>query len=128
MQRKFSGAVAIAAVLLTGLPCAAQNEARSGNFWLPVCESTDSSIQNMCLTYILGFMDAYRLSQAAGMKSLFCTPLEVSMGQIMRMTIKYIRDHPEKSHENFWSLIATAQLIAFPCPGTTIQKGPKLSK
>lgn len=133
MRGSFCAAIALAGVLFWGPLIEARGEAnfRSANFWQPLCESNDQGLQNTCLSYIAGFRDGLGMGQLFGAMAMICTPPEVTNGQLRQMLVKFMRDHPERLHEDLWVLLASVQAGAFPCPpgpSTTLEKGPKLSK
>jgi Rap1a immunity proteins len=45
----------------------------------------------------------------------FCIPDEVTRGQVVRVVIKYIDQHPEQTHELFGFLAYDALKEAWPC-------------
>jgi hypothetical protein len=44
-----------------------------------------------------------------------CRPTKVTNGQLSDIVFKYLKDHPEKLHENASLVIAMAYIEAFPC-------------
>ncbi len=71
----------------------------------------------------LGFIEGYRqlapmLPPSANLK-LLCLPAEVSNGQIVKVVVKYLDQHPEKLHLPAAQLIYNATNEAFPCPAET---------
>ncbi len=44
-----------------------------------------------------------------------CVPDEVTVGQITKVVVKYLKDHPEKLHLGAGLLTMTALKDAFPC-------------
>ena len=53
-----------------------------------------------------------------------CIPNEVSLQQMARLLVKWLRDHPEKLHEYHAGLTLNALHAAFPCPGDIATKKP----
>lgn len=47
----------------------------------------------------------------------FCTPRDVTNGQLVRIVVKWLKDHPKALHENRTGLIWLALKDAFPCKG-----------
>lgn len=45
-----------------------------------------------------------------------CLPEGVNMGQGLRVVVKFLDEHPERTHEDFVLLAATALHEAWPCP------------
>ena len=54
-----------------------------------------------------------------------CYPEGVENGQLIRLVLKYIRDHPEQAHEPAAVLVVKAELNAFPCAMPTRTAVPK---
>jgi hypothetical protein len=48
-----------------------------------------------------------------------CFPVNVSVAQIGRVLVRWLRDHPERLHESKSLLIAEALKSAFPCQAVT---------
>ena len=48
-------------------------------------------------------------------RSLFCVPQKVTYEQRLRVALLWLRNHPERLHEEASLLIATAFRDAFPC-------------
>jgi hypothetical protein len=76
-----------------------------------------------CAVYVSGFLDGVSFGTAfaedkAGRKlpSPFCFPDAIDTGQIMRIVLKYIREHPEEAHERTAVLLVRALRQAYPCP------------
>lgn len=46
----------------------------------------------------------------------YCLPLEVTAEQLMRVTLKFLREKPQALHHRFDALIAASLMEAFPCP------------
>jgi hypothetical protein len=44
-----------------------------------------------------------------------CIPDSVENGQLLRIVMKYIRNHPEQSHKLSAMLVFNAEFYAFPC-------------
>jgi hypothetical protein len=50
-----------------------------------------------------------------GQSQPYCLPDEVTHGQMMRVLIKFIKDHPEKAHFKTGVLEVESFMDAFPC-------------
>jgi hypothetical protein len=99
----------------------------TGNDFLRVCDTKESNrtvMDGVCLGYVNGVLEGFnmamRLGQAARHEtittgSLFCLPSESTMGQKYRVVVKYMNDHPEKTHNPTELLILDAITEAFPC-------------
>ena len=81
-------------------------------------EKTRSIGDAMCVAYIHGFLDGLVIGRVAGEQNppVLCPPkdgIEVDQGRLI--IEKYLRDHPERLHEEAGLLAAAAMLDAFPC-------------
>jgi hypothetical protein len=45
-----------------------------------------------------------------------CVPDEATAGQLAKVVVKFLNDHPERLHEDAFGLIHDAFKAAFPCP------------
>jgi hypothetical protein len=95
----------------------------SGNDFLPLCgDMTDSPTVppdfhwGECLGYIRGVDDGVEMAyDIMGQSQPYCIPSEVTSGQMSRVLIKFIKDHPEKAHSKTSVLEIEAFMNAFPC-------------
>jgi len=60
------------------------------------------------LGFVAGVHDALE-------KTNFCTPAEVTVGQLLAIVKKYLADNPDKLHRNAVTLVIWAIEPAFPC-------------
>ena len=74
-----------------------------------VCEANPEA----CATYISGVADATRGTTWDGVP--YYMPMGVSGGQLNKVVIKFLNDHPESLHFPAASLTQSALLEAFPC-------------
>ncbi len=72
-----------------------------------------SSGQCLGMLYAIGYTN-YVSSIKYKNKPLFCTP-PVQMMKSARIVVKYLKDHPEKLHEEAVGLAVEALSEAFPC-------------
>jgi hypothetical protein len=123
----------IAAVICCSLSASAQNSESpdtSGNAFLRLCSAVDKENKTStewmwvtgCTGFVSGFTDGVKFGtqyaeDKAGKKvpGLFCLPGEVENGQIIRIILKYIRDHPEEAHQPTSFLLVDALRRSFPC-------------
>lgn len=56
--------------------------------------------------------------------SRICSPQEASGGQLTRVLVKWLHDHPERLHEPMTNLTLDALRDAFPCPADAPAKKP----
>jgi len=69
-----------------------------------------------CHGIIRGVWDMHDI-YAEGLKSqkFFCVPKEVTLGQLARVVVKFLKDNPAILHENRTALIIMALKNAYPC-------------
>jgi hypothetical protein len=60
------------------------------------------------------FWETWR-KEEKGMPLGFCIPGEATQGQIMKVFVKYLDEHPEELHEQVIKLFAESMGKAFPC-------------
>ena len=65
-------------------------------------------------SYVRGAVDTISVYEMEGCP-LICIPEEVTMGQAMRVIMKYIKDHPEQLHAHAAVITIVALKGAFPC-------------
>jgi hypothetical protein len=105
-------AACTAGLLLTFCQAASAENARSANNVMQGCRAAvsssnkDSFLQGVCA----GTVDA-----AATLFKGTCLPEHVTVGQTIRVVVKYIDDRPERQHELFLSLAAEALRASWPC-------------
>jgi hypothetical protein len=105
----------------------------SGNAFLRLCSAVDKEDKTStewtwvmaCTGFVSGFTSGVTFgteyaADKAGRKIplLFCRPVEVENGQIIRILLKYIRDHPEDAHQPTSFLLINALRKALPCKNT----------
>ena len=76
----------------------------TGNDLMRHCSA---SPDNFCAGYIGGVIDTSH--------TLFCFPPEVTEGEIINITIVYLRDHSDKLGMYAPNLVINAMRAAFPC-------------
>jgi hypothetical protein len=72
-----------------------------------------------CIAYVEGVVDTIqdlRRSPLIPKRTLFCAPDEMTGQEAVRITLKYLDDHPEGLHFAASSEVWTALHTAFPCP------------
>ena len=116
----------------------ARDISQSGNVFADVCSVVDKhehlSEANVsdgayCAGFMLGFRQGAELAFSA-IKSIdpsssylkgsmedfrVCIPDGVTNGQLIRVTLKFIRENPDKAHLPTTTLIVLAELQSFPC-------------
>lgn len=82
--------------------------------WEELCTSEYSS--GYCYGFIFGVVSASLLNRIESKASPdFCLSPQVTMGQIVRVVVKHLENHPEKLHQSGATLVLEAQKEAFPC-------------
>jgi hypothetical protein len=121
MMRRTSGRgtllAALALTLLT-LPSAAfaKKDVSSGNYWHEVCSSPIGTREMECLTYLQGFDAAHDVAiMGGGATPLYCQPKGVTLGQMQKVVIRYLDQHPDQLHFAFAFLVVRALRESFPC-------------
>jgi len=88
----------------------------TGNEFLAACEDpTDERVVFACRYYVFGVADGIDFAQSSA-KPVYCLDPHATMGQELRITIGYIKAHPDKTHIATAALISNALAEAFPCP------------
>jgi len=80
--------------------------------------SPEQVFQGMhCVGYIAGINDMAALMQGLTKQNYFCLPKEEGLetGQVMRVFLKWLHEHPESLHESARSLFISAMSNNFPC-------------
>ena len=136
--------VKIAIVLLTlACCCWSQTSNRDdGNTLLTECGSalrfadagfkgTDSDrlSAKWCLGYLDGFVGGFKAMEMVASKTYeeylrmsktyVCFPEHSTLGQDMRVVVKFLQDHPERLHEDEEFLVFKAFQAAYPCESTS---------
>jgi hypothetical protein len=102
----------------------------SGNEFIRMCSAIDKSGKSdeemvratACVYYVTGVVDGIHLEWAFAYANTnkesptpFCLPNKVEGGQIVRVTIEFLRNHPERAHSATSTVIGSALQEAFPC-------------
>jgi hypothetical protein len=103
----------------------------SGNVFLEWCSvvekdehtKTESQHSIECTAYVEGVDEGVSVEVTFARQiasnpppKLYCRPENSTAGQLVRITLKYIRNHPEDAHQPTVVLIVEALREAFPCP------------
>ncbi|MGA2903984.1 MAG: Rap1a/Tai family immunity protein [Candidatus Korobacteraceae bacterium] len=104
----------------------------SGNAFVRTCSGIDRGDKDKtnvdlqkevaCVGYISGLVDGVTAEIAftqweihKNVPGPYCLPEEVENGQLIRVVLKYVKDHPEKAHMRTGPLAVLAWQKAFPC-------------
>jgi hypothetical protein len=106
----------IAAMLLIGASHGAMAGFQTGNQLLTECESENYFEQGACHGYMEATADTW---DTAALRQIFindiCYPEGVTVGQLLKIWVKYANEHPEKLHLEASGLVVNAYHEVFPC-------------
>ena len=129
----------MAAISQVNAQAAAKDISDSGNRYAEICSSIEKPSEqwneidalnvNICTAYMIGVRDGMTLllfmGKESGISPQFqkgteedlgiCIPDGVEAGQMIRVTLKYIRENPEQAHILSAQLVLAASQRAFPC-------------
>ncbi len=95
---------------------------KKGNLLVDECLSESDFNEIMCYGYVIGIADMVReMAQMAESKRVWrpdvCFPdiTSISAAQIKRVVVKYLKEHPEETHNKAVILVIGALEEAFPC-------------
>lgn len=104
----------LAAALLVPQSGLAADVFLTGNKLYSECTSSDNLDQMHCLGYQNGIADVLSgHDRVNGFQA--CLPGNGTVGQVMDVVVKSLRDHPEDRHLAAAVLVAAALAAAFPC-------------
>jgi hypothetical protein len=112
MSRKAMGALLAVGALAFAPTAAAQPDLRSGNFWLAQCRGDNPS--TLCLGFLSGFIEMNWVLQASNDNPLWCPPEGVTLEQVRKVILSHMDSRPQKLHEPFPMLAASALRRSFP--------------
>lgn len=102
-------------VLLVSIIFGLTHESRasfySGNEMKSLCISTTPYDRGLCLGFVAGVND---MTRASGGR-YYCLPKEVTLGQLVAVVTKRLRDEPERLHQSAAVIVIRALHYAFPC-------------
>jgi hypothetical protein len=100
----------------------------TGNDLLPTCMAAVDFLDNkdlsrdrgsdalQCLHYAGGFLDGYEMASTVEKgKPALCFPKNTNTGQVVRVFVKWMKDHPEKLNEPAGDCVSAALVDAFAC-------------
>jgi hypothetical protein len=93
--------------------------AMSGEKWLSYCEYSGVKPyeSGMCLGYIMGVSEHHVLiEQLLGIiENKLCIPSRATFKQLMEVAKKWLKEHPEKLHQDFSVSYLSIMKEVFPC-------------
>jgi hypothetical protein len=69
----------------------------------------------ICAGYVMGVADTHDELMMANQKPLWCSPLNVTVGQMVNPIHRYIIENPERIHLSAFRIIQLALQEAYPC-------------
>jgi hypothetical protein len=106
----------IAALLLIGASHGAMAGWESASELLTHCESEDNMYFGACRGYLEAVEDTYHTaSRWQGFETGICMPEGVTVGQLVKVWIKYANENPETLHLTASGGVLNAYTQAFPC-------------
>ena len=122
MMKRLSLMLATLAWLVTGQVSPAWAYWMEGNTLVEDCLSDDATNRVACLSYIIGVADIISVISnldVSGFAAVCFPPGAVTAGvtadQLRRVVVKYLKAHPEETHEPAVLLVTVALREAFPC-------------
>lgn len=104
--------------MLLAFDVGAQSVFATGNKLAAHCGGTEQQLVTASTGFCIGYVSAVADVMAYTSISAFraCIPVEsVSSGRLVRVTFKYLREHPEQLRHSAESVVARALSAAFPC-------------
>jgi hypothetical protein len=102
------------ALVFTSTATHAEDVSSSANSYLPGCEAALRGEANLAAGRCIGVMEGLAV---LGPLNVFCAPDTTSTSQWMRVVLKFIKDRPERMHQDFRVLAVEALKEAWPCSG-----------
>ncbi|MDH3287094.1 MAG: Rap1a/Tai family immunity protein [Betaproteobacteria bacterium] len=106
-----------AILLLVGMLSACPAGAvTTGHDLLEFCSEpeTDATFESgVCNGYVAAIFDVMLNYPFSGLQA--CFPVEVTRGQLVRVSTKFLREHPGVLHLSAYNNVTSALLLAFPC-------------
>ena len=115
MRRRGFG-ILLAICLVTGQVSPAWPIWKEGHALVQDCLSDNPGDQIDCLNYVAGVADMVDvMPETAGLAPVCIPPEGVTVGQMGRVVVKYLKNHPEEEHDAAVVLVVVALREAFPC-------------
>jgi hypothetical protein len=129
--KKMTRTLALVGMLVTPAFAADERLEESGNAFIRQCSvveqerdltTKDKAYQMVCAAYVSGYsegagfaVDHARSNGDSKAPPLYCPNGEVEAGQLVKVVLKHIREHPETAHSRTYVLVGRALQEAFPC-------------
>jgi hypothetical protein len=106
----------LASVLFLTLTSAEARDVDTGNFFLPWCQKAISNPVDFASGVCMGIVRATSIMGRTIEGPLhLCVPDEATNGQMLRIVVRYLDEHPEELHLPFQILAWRALSGAWPC-------------
>jgi Rap1a immunity proteins len=93
-------------------PAAALSQFVTGNSLYEDCtRQTGAGERLYCSGYVTGLVEGMMMNR----KQVICPPQGITIGPLVDMVVKHLRDHPETRHYAANSEVGLALMKAFPC-------------
>ena len=89
---------------------------KTGGMLLEECESEDAIDKAICIGFVTGVADTFNSVMGLElMPKTFCIPEQVTVGQLYKVVVKHLNEHPEDLHYRADNGVYMASIEAFPC-------------
>ena len=102
-------------VLVMSIP--AEADYYTGNDLAEDCEAKNNMLkQGACIGFVTGLnQGVFLTSSISKSKKIFCAPRGVSVGQLVKVAVKFMKENPEVLHLSAGIILMRAYRVAFPC-------------
>jgi hypothetical protein len=108
--------IALASLTLALGSTQATNASIAGMELQQLCSNFQGPGGLQCVSYMLGFTDGLSITNGLlDPAHKFCLPPNLTVGQAVLITNKFMREHPEDLHRSASEIIARALYIAYAC-------------
>ncbi len=114
MHRPFSALAVVVVCVSLNASALAEEDIDSANFVMPGCRAYLAEVVPPEHRFAAAFCTG-RIKKFVSMSPDICVPQDVTVGQEVRVVVKYIDDRPARLHEDFRDLALEALRAAWPC-------------
>lgn len=106
---------ATAAMTLLGSGAHAQKDITSGNYYLSACQAFATN--NFSMAFESGQCAGFLQAVISGTKNggIVCIPSKVTLGQVAKVVVQYLENHPQILEQDFILLASYAVGATWPC-------------
>lgn len=117
MLRIAKWATLVAAFAVVALVGSSASAATTGELLKKCQAGRKSAAHRACVTYLSGIRDAYLFERSLKNDriKLLCAPKTLSVSQVRRAYLRYMRKHPDYLHYEAASYVYIALIDAYPC-------------